>query len=150
MFSDTFDSESQGLNVASLTNWSITGSVDVLGSTVGNFYPGNGNYLDMDGSTPTGANGTIVSPHLTLSPGTYQLSFEIGNNPDGVDNNLLQVTLGDLFDEIFTPTALLTPTTNTIVVTTSATESLVFQEKGDDNCGGAVIDDVVLTLLSVT
>ena len=145
VFQDTFDSESLAGNATTLANWTVTaGNVDVIGPTFANLYPGNGNYLDMAGCT----NGTMQSRSLNLPPGTYQLSFEIGNNPDGLDNNRLQVTLGALFNQSFTAPATLTLITKTIVVTTTTTASLVFKETGDFNCGGTVLDDVLLALLS--
>ena len=147
VFQDTFDSESLAGNATTLANWTVTaGNVDVIGPGFANIYDGNGNYLDMSGCT----NGTIQSPLLNLPPGTYRLSFEIGNNPDGLDNNRLQVTLAPLFNENFDAPAALTLITRTFNVTTSTTASLVFKEIGTENCGGTVLDDVLLTLVSAT
>ena len=152
VFHDDFEAETLGAQ--SLTNWTVTpatNGIDVIGDdgfgTFADEYPGNGLYVDTAGCT----NGAIQSPPLKFSPGTYQLSFEIGNNPFNVsDINELQVTLGALFDQPFTVTApaALTLTTKTIVVTTSTTASLVFQETGTNNCGGSVLEDVLLILLS--
>ena len=148
VFQDTFDSETQRGNATTLANWTVTaGNVDVIGPDFANLYSGNGNYLDMAGCT----NGTIQSSLLNLPPGAYRLSFEIGNNPDGLDNNRLQVTLAPpLVDENFNAQAALTLITRTFNVTTSTQASLVFKEIGDLNCGGTVLDDVLLTLLSAT
>ena len=153
VFQDDFDSDSQGAPVASLNNWTITaGSIDVLGDIPTAFvdiYPGNGNYLDMDG---TCGNATITSPSLTLPAGTYQLSFEIGVNPSTAGpaetGNGLLVSLGT-FSQSFSapsPSSTLTPINVTIVVPTATTASLVFQETGIANCGGSILDDVLLTV----
>jgi hypothetical protein len=73
VFEDNFERESLGLNITSLTNWTVTaGNVDVIGSGFEDIYPGNGNYLDMDG---TWGNATIQSTSISLVPGTYQMSF---------------------------------------------------------------------------
>ncbi|MFO0520899.1 MAG: pyruvate-binding protein, partial [bacterium] len=52
VFSDNFNSETLATN-GSLSNWNISnGTIDVIGGvSFYNFYPGNGNYLDLDGST---------------------------------------------------------------------------------------------------
>lgn len=149
LFQDDFESESLAAPVSSLANWTITGSVDVIGddgagNTNADEYPGNGLYLDMDG---TCGNGTITSPSLTLPAGTYQLSFEIGNNPaTSLSDNALTVSLGGLFSESFTAPLALTLKTRTFVSLTSTTESLVFSETGTGNCGGSILDDVLLTV----
>lgn len=146
VFQDTFDGEPLAGNSTTLTNWTVTaGNVDVIGPGFADIYPGNGNYLDMEGC----ANGTIQSPPLSLTAGTYQLTFEIGKNPSGsfgpnVDNNGLQVSLGGLFNQFFLAPSSLTPISVTIVVPTSTTASLVFQEIGVSNCAGSVLDDVKL------
>ena len=146
VFQDDFEAETLGTQ--SLTKWTVTpttSGIDVIGPGFADEYPGNGLYLDMAGCT----NGTITSPSLTLAPGTYQLSFEIGNNPAStLSDNALLVSLGGLFNQSFTAPAVLTLTTKTIVVTTPTTASLVFQETGASNCGGSVLDDVLLILLA--
>ena len=140
VFQDTFDSEPQGLVVTSLTNWTVTaGSVDVIGPGLFDFYPGNGNYLDMTSC----ADGTIQTAPLNLSPGTYQLSFEIGRN--SINNSLL-VSLGGVYSESFLAPSILTLITRQITVTTLTTASLRFQETGapPQDCGGSILDDVLL------
>lgn len=151
VFQDTFDGEPLGLGVTTLTNWTVTaGNVDVIGPGFFDLFPGNGNYLDMDG---TCGSATIVSTPINLIPGTYQLSFEIGNNPfGGGGSNGLQVSLGTVFSQFFPAQSALTPTTVAIVVTTypPTTASLVFQETGPSDCGGAVLDDVKLEASTLT
>ena len=132
-----------------LANWTITaGNVDVVGldtnsvSFADNF-PGNGTYLDMGGTV----NGTIDSGPISLSAGTYQLSFKIGNM--GGPGNTLNVSLGGLYSESFSPTAtsVLTQINRIIVVSTGTTASLVFAEIGQFNDpSGSALDDVLLTL----
>ena len=148
VFSDTFDSEDLAANCTSLANWTVTaGNVDVIGPGSADFYPGNGNYLDLEGC----ANGTIQSPSLSLSGGTYQLSFEIGH-PNSALGNTLLVSVGSLFGQSFTAPTALTLTTVSFGVLTSTTESLVFQEIGPlfndiRDCSGSALDDVKLEFL---
>ena len=158
IFQDDFEAET--LRAQSLSNWTVTpatNGIDVIGDDgfgdfFANVHPLNGMYVDMAGCT----NGTITSPSLTLPAGTYQFSFKIGNNPvNEFDINRLQVTLGARFDENFDAQAALTLITRTFNVPTSTTASLVFQETGTifndiRDCGGTVIDDVLLTLVSAT
>ena len=126
------------------------GDVDVITQGVGD------RALDMEGCT----NGTIqTTTPLSLSPGSYQLSFEIGRNPSASNNkpnndptNGLRVTLGSLIYPPLFFSAPFTLTTETVpfVVTTSTTANLVFREIGVQNCAGSILDDVVLTLHTPT
>jgi hypothetical protein len=142
VFEDNFDNEPLGLAVTSLSNWTVTaGNVDVIGSGFNDFYPGNGNYLDLDG---TCGNATIQSTAISLVPGSYQLSFRIGSNPEGAGGNSLDVSLGTLFSQSFAQPAL-TPITVEIIVRTATVASLVFRETGPVDCTGSVLDAVVLT-----
>ena len=55
IFEDNFDSENGGNGVTNYTgfiNWTVTdGTVDLIGNGYFDFFPGNGLYVDMDGST---------------------------------------------------------------------------------------------------
>ena len=150
IFYDTFDADAytNPNPTMSLINWNITvGNVDVLGPAYADYYPGNGRYLDMAGLT----NGTIETTALfNLSPGTYELSFEIG---DPSTNSMLQVDLGSVFSESFqgapaigSPLALITRQFSVLSATTA---KLVFAEVGPDNAGGTVINDVSLVQTDV-
>jgi hypothetical protein len=76
IFSDDFNSTPQATNQFSFANWNVTaGSVDVIGTGFFNFYPGNGNYVDLDGSTMQ--LGTLSSKTV-FGAGTYELSFSLG------------------------------------------------------------------------
>ena len=62
VFSDNFDSYAEGTPAATsdfLGNWTVTqGSVDLIGLFSYDLYPGNGTYVDLNGST--GAVGGIA------------------------------------------------------------------------------------------
>ncbi len=148
LFQDNFDSESHGLSKKSLTNWNVTaGNVDVIGSRFYDLYPGNGTYLDMDG-TPA-ANATIETKQLfNLTAGTYQLSFKLGNNT--FSGNKLLVQVGSVFSEIFDATSTLTSISRSFSVTTPTSVSLLFAEKGPADQGGSILDNVMLEQTQAT
>ena len=84
VFSDDFNSTAQGLNQAVFANWTVTqGSVDVIGD--GGPYAflpvGNGNYVDLNGST--GQPGQLTT-NMTFGAGTYVVSFDLAGSQGGV------------------------------------------------------------------
>lgn len=140
LFQDNFDNEAQRLATTSLDNWHVTsGDVDVIGTNFFDLYPGNGNYLDMDGDV----SGAIETKQVfNLTPGTYQLSFDIGQNffPDSG----LSVQVGSVFSESFAATSTLTSILRSFSVTNTINARLSFVETGSSNFGGSVLDNVVL------
>lgn len=151
LFQDDFDSETQGLGLTALANWTITaGNLDIIGTDFFDFHPGNGNYLDMDGTPAT--NARIETKQLfNLATGTYQLSFNIGNNTgvNSADSELL-VQLGSVFTESFAATSTLTSITRSFTVTTSTVARLSFEEIGTPDFGGSILDAVELEQTQAT
>lgn len=144
LFNDTFDSEALALNGA-LDNWTVSdGTIDVIGTGFFDFYPGNGNYLDLDGST--GNAGKITTNTVfNLLAGTYTLSFELGGSNRG-DVNSVTVALGSIFSEVFTlaSNAPLQTISRTITLASAAgSGALSFNHAGGDN-SGLILDDVSL------
>jgi hypothetical protein len=81
LFSDGFNSTPQGLDQTSFAKWTVTaGSVDVIGTGFYDFYPGNGNYVDLNGSN--NENGQLTSKTI-FGAGTYTLSFQLGGSKGG-------------------------------------------------------------------
>src|SRR5882757_446713 len=103
VLTEDFNSVSQGVNSINIgPNFTVTnGAVDVIGTGFFDFYPGNGNYVDLDGSMLM--LGTIGS--ASFGPGTYHLTFDLGsytyNNAYITEN--IQVSLGG-FSTTLTPT----------------------------------------------
>jgi hypothetical protein len=101
IFSDNFNSETQQLNYTGFANWTVSaGSVDLIGApSFFNFYPGNGNYVDLDGSTggqnPAGGSTT----NTVFAAGSYTLDFNLGGSTRG-DTNTVRVVLGDFSQDI--------------------------------------------------
>lgn len=155
LFSQDFDAENGGVpttNFTSLSNLVVTsGSVDLIGNGFADFFPGNGLYLDMDGTS--GGGGTIESQaSFTLTPGRYLLQFDLGNTDDqfgGVENeNVLEVSLGAAYTETFRRNGL-TPfetISRPIDITTTTVAPLRLAQGGGDNLG-VLIDNLSLTLI---
>jgi hypothetical protein len=98
VFSDNFDTYAYQLNWTPPANWiaSGPGTVDLIGETTTStgfdFYPGNGGYVDLDGSNwIAGTLETIQS----FGPGTYTLTFDLSGNARGDVPKTTTVTLGD-------------------------------------------------------
>jgi len=153
LLSDNFNNENNGvgiLNYRNLNNWNITdGNIDLIGNGFFDFTPGNGLYLDLDGSTLNA--GRIESKSIfSFNPGeTINLTFDIlGQNPQfDTSNNQVTVTLGNLLDETFSLDDLGT-ITRQIQVTSAETTNLIFDHAGGDN-GGLLLDNVRLDVDSV-
>ncbi len=107
VFSDNFNSYNTQLDWNPQNGWyyglvgdELThGDVDVIGSIPGDFFnlvPGNGNYIDLDGS----AGGTLVALNhgISLIGGqTYTLSFDLaGNHRDG-NEDFVTAHFGEAF-----------------------------------------------------
>jgi hypothetical protein len=152
LLKDTFDKENGGagrLNYTSLAQWKITkGSVDLIGKRLYDFYPGHGLYLDLDGTTRQA--GTLESKkEFILAAGTYELRFDLGNNPGHPSPNTMEVRLGTAYKESFTRQGKVPLETviRTFSVATPTSGSLIFEHAGGDN-GGLVLDNVRLTQLA--
>ncbi|MCC6706981.1 MAG: PEP-CTERM sorting domain-containing protein [Gammaproteobacteria bacterium] len=144
LFNDTFDSEALGLNQA-LDNWTVSdGTIDVIGPGFFDLHPGNGNYLDLDGST-SNAGKITTNTVFNLLAGTYTLSFELGGSKRG-DGNTVTVALGSIFSEVFAlpSNAPLQSISRTITLASAAgSGALSFDHAGGDNLG-LILDDVSL------
>jgi hypothetical protein len=146
IFSDDFNSYTGGNNWAGEGQWTVTEqSVDMIGvGTVWDLLPGNGLYLDMDGST--GNAGTIESINIAMAPGEYVLSFDIaGNQRNGADD-AVNVQVGSLLSGSVSsiPSTLpFTTITMPFTVTTATSATISFDGVGSDNVG-ALLDNVAL------
>jgi hypothetical protein len=148
ILSDNFNSENGGvaqLNYTNFANFNVTaGSVDLIGNGNFDFYPGNGLYVDLDGST--GQAGTLTSK-LTFAPGSYNLSFDLGGSQRGVLDHVI-VTLGDFSTEITRqssdPLALFS-----FAFTTSVAGPLSFSNVEPGNIG-AILDNVTVSAVPAT
>ena len=155
IFSDDFDSYADGLNWGGSANWTVSdGTVDLIGNGFFDALPGNGLYVDMDGSTNDA--GKITSTLLDLQPGDYTLTFDLaGNNtnpavnPPSANPNAVTVQLGGgLFDDGYNlewdnP---FTTYTETFTVTSPTLASLSFEGVGGDNAS-MLLDNVSVSYI---
>jgi len=146
LLEDNFDAENGGRgsrNFVDFQNWTVEdGSVDLLGNGFYDGLPGNGLYVDLDGSTRN-AGRLVSSNSFSFDVGDIiNLSFDlIGSN--GLNN--VEVSLGNLFSETFTNNDI-GKIFRTVEVTSLATDvALIFDHAGRDN-QGLVLDNVKLTL----
>jgi len=153
-FSDNFDSENSGawaLNYTGFANWTIVdGTVDLIGAgSPYDFLPGNGLYVDMDGSTYNPGQMLSSSP-FALQPGTYTLTFDLAGNQHLTPSDpvTVQLAMGSLLDKTYTLGNYdpFTTFTETIIVTSATSASLTFEGTGSDNIG-MLLDNVTLTLV---
>jgi hypothetical protein len=149
ILSENFDELTPALNASSPVGvFTVTaGTVDVVG---GGLYgslcaaPESGNCVDLDGSSS--AAGQLTSAPLTLTPGTYTLSFDLIGSQRGVTDSTT-VTLGSLYDETFVlasgdDTDGIVSATFTVASTTVA--PLVFTSNDGASDVGELLDDVDL------
>lgn len=105
LFSDNFDSNIPDQLNGTPNGWTLTGGiVDIIGAG-GSFdwYPGNGSYVDLDGSLGTlGQVSTITSNTILnfVNNQVYNFAFDYGiNHNDGGDGDT--ITLGVLINNSF-------------------------------------------------
>jgi hypothetical protein len=147
---DNFNSDSQTLNWAGDSVFQSTGapaSVDLIGNGFFDFHPGNGGYVDLDGSTGSGHNpaGQLTSI-ATFGPGSYVLTFTLGGNARDAANQTTVVTLGTQTLGAFDLASNDPFITRTIAFTVSGPGgALQFTENGPSDNQGNLLDNVVLT-----
>lgn len=101
IFSDNFNSNAADQLNGTPNGWTVTqGVVDIIGAGGGfDWYPGNGSYIDLDGSIGTlGQISTITSNSILnfVNGRVYNFAFDYGiNHNDGGDSDT--ITLGVLF-----------------------------------------------------
>ena len=146
IFSDNFDADVNGLNTVSFVGgWSVAnGTVDTIGSPPPFFdlIPGNGHYIDLDGTTRDAGE---FSKALLLTGGvTYTASFDLAGSHRG-DRNIVDVAFGTTVNT-YTLASADPLGTASLVFTPGATGlySLSFANRGGDNVG-ALLDNVSVT-----
>ena len=143
IFEDNFDTETFALN-GSLSNWTVSkGTIDVIGTGYFDLYPGNGRYLDMDGSTMNaGRIDTKTTFGFTVGA-TYTLSFSYGKNGFGAET--LEFGVAGVDWTLLLPAGAIATlqTWSQDFVATVASSKLFFEALGGDNFG-PVLDNVRL------
>ena len=153
LLSDDFNAENGGTaqtSYDSFANWNvIRGNVDLIGNGNFDFFPGNGLYVDSDG-TNASAPGLMESKTTfdLLTSEMYTLSFRLANTDDrfgGTENpNRLTVSIGS-FAETFTRIGLqdFESITRTFQVSADMMgQTISFDQLGASDAIGVLIDDV--------
>ena len=143
--SDLFDANNPGLNVVP-TGWTNgnTGTFDLIGVCNGNpsyfdFFPGNGCYVDLDGST--NASGLLTKSFNLLANNSYLLEFDLASS----QSNIVDVAFGTTTAQYslvgvkpFSMKSL-----SFVPATTGAYDVSFLNQGGDNN--GIYLDNVKLT-----
>jgi hypothetical protein len=146
VFSDNFNSYDGQLNWVPPVNWTVSsGSVDLIGETPSgtsfDFFPGNGGFVDLDGST---SQAGTLSTLTTFAAGTYTLSFDLGGNDRGDSDKTTVVSLGDFSQTITLPSSSALQTYSYTFTTTGGALSFADLGGGNQNIGN-VLDNVSLS-----
>lgn len=155
IFSDNFDTYSYKLEAIAAdfaNNWVInSGSVDLIGNDTTvipsqqnyDFIPGNGMYVDLDGSTNAG--GFFSTNDFSLNAGTYVIQFSLAGSQNPNNDNDVTVTFGS-FTETFTllSSDLFQSYSRTVTLGSALSTALAFKNSGGDNVG-ALLDNVSVT-----
>lgn len=159
IFQDDFNAENAGagaLNYSAFSNWKVSGgTVDLNGKGFFDFYPLNGLFVDLDGSTSNPGN---ISARFAIPSGQYQLRFDLGGSTRGDTNQVVAIVGREqcfsaqnicvwtrIFEELFEKQSPdpLAPVTRTFNTSGAADGILVFENAGGDN-SGAILDNVSL------
>jgi hypothetical protein len=154
ILSENFNELTPSLNASNVGAFTVTaGTVDVVGGSLfGSFCasPEGGNCVDLDGSTL--AAGKLTSAPLTLTPGVYDLSFDLIGSQRGPTTSTT-VTLGSLYNQTFVLSASddIDGIVNTaFTVTAPITVPLVFTSNDGASNIGSLLDNVDLKAAGAT
>jgi hypothetical protein len=148
LLSDNFDTENNGVGIFNWTNYAnwnvLEGCADLHGNGLFDVQPGNGLYMDLDGSCAIGA---IVESKtaFTLEPGTYVLEYWMAGNNRISSPDTVNVSLGSVYQEQFVMQQRdrFALRTRNISVASQTTGRIRFQNLGGDG-RGALVDLVRL------
>jgi hypothetical protein len=147
LFSDNFNSENGGvpvLNYYGFANWTVTsGSVDLIGNGYFDFLPGNGLYVDLDGSTNQA--GTMVSKPMALDAGSYLFQFDLAGSQRGPIEPVTASVNNDIASQVYALPSSQPFTTFDIPFTLATPQSITlsFAEVGNSD-EGLLLDNVDL------
>jgi len=157
IFSDNFNTENGGtpaLNYFGFANFTITeGSVDLIGTGPGgtsfNLLPGNGLYVDLDGSTNNA--GLMTADSIVLGAGSYNFAFDLAGSQRGsaetVTVQLLANGIPFGVSSIYNRNSADPFSTESIsfaILGAPINFQFRFQNGGNDNIG-AILDNVTLS-----
>jgi hypothetical protein len=151
IFADDFNGENGGvgaLNYNGFANWTVNPqSVDLIGNGFFDLFPGNGLYVDLDGTT--GSPGTMTTNNLGLIAGrTYVLEFQLGgaHRNNGNNDASVEVTVGQLV-QAFTLADNDPLTTFSYTFVANGDGALAFAGGGAGDNQGLILDNVQLVMV---
>ncbi|MFN0184031.1 MAG: PEP-CTERM sorting domain-containing protein [Aquabacterium sp.] len=144
VFTDNFDANALGLNTTP-SGWVVSGgTVDIIGNPgFYDFLPGNGRYVDMDGST---GNAGKMSIQLNLTGGLlHTLSFDLAGNRRNGGQERVDVSIGTMSSSHSLPqNAGFTAYSLQFTPGSTGAYTLSFEGAGGDNIG-MLLDRVQVT-----
>jgi hypothetical protein len=146
IFSDNFDADVLDLNSTVFAGgWTVSGggTVDTIGPGLYDVFPGNGHYIDLDGSN--GATG-LFSKALTATAGmTYTATFQLAGNHRGYADDTVAVNFGSASGSYVLSSGDAFGTFSlSFTAASSGPFSLSFKNSGGDYVGG-LLDNVTIT-----
>lgn len=146
VFSDNFNSYAFQLNWVPPMNWTVpVGTVDLTGETTTitnfDFFPGNGGYVDLDGSS--GQAGTLATIQ-SFAAGTYKLTFDLAGNARGDVDKTTTISLGNFSTMLDLPSTSPYQLFTFTFTTTGGTLSFADNAVGNQDIGN-ILDNVTLT-----
>jgi hypothetical protein len=146
VFSDNFDADATRNNATGFVHgWTVTnGTVDVDGQGfVHNELPGNGHYIDLDGSS---LKAGVFSNSISVNAGqTYTMSFDIAGNQRNWGSDTVDVSFGTTSQTyVIGQSDRLSTKTLTFTPSTSGLYNFSFHNRGGDN-RGAFLEQVTIT-----
>ncbi|MGV8056444.1 MAG: PEP-CTERM sorting domain-containing protein [Smithellaceae bacterium] len=152
IFEDNFNAENGGtgvLNYNGFANWAVSnGTVDLIGNGFYDFQPGNGLYVDMDGST---SDAGMMTSIISIGPGVYTLQFDLaGNFRNGSTEAVNVVVVFGGFSKVYSLSQGIpfTTYTETFTVSDPFSASLIFAGFGGDNIG-MLLDNISVSTAPV-
>lgn len=152
ILSDNFDGAPLQLNWpgdAVFTSLGTGGaSTDLIGA-VGffDFLPGNGRYVDLDGSTGGGHDPAgILQSVVSFGPGDYTLSFRLAGNQRNAPVNPTEIFFGTSLIASLAPASNVPFTLYTYNFTSTTGGHLIFSQRGPSSNQGNLLDDVTLSV----
>ncbi|MEO1497135.1 MAG: choice-of-anchor C family protein [Planctomycetota bacterium] len=140
---DDFDGENGGVgtsNYEGFANFDVAdGAVDLTGPNFFDLYPGNGLYVDLNGTA--NRSGTLTSRDL-FSPGVYSLQFRIANNRLEPAPNEMTVSLGSYVEQFVRQgVSSFAPVSRRVFL--DERSALVFASPTDDTDNGGIMIDAI-------
>jgi hypothetical protein len=151
ILSDNFDADKTTNNATKFVHgWTVSdGTVDVDGTGfVHNEMPGNGHYVDLDGSTKRA--GVLSNSFTAGAGGIYTLSFDLAGNQRNWGSDTVEVIFGATRQTyVIGASDPITTRTLTFAPTTSGVYGLSFHNLGGDN-RGAFLHQVTVSAVPET